>query len=88
MRLIIQVQNPNGQDKVVIGVSINCQNVNMEIDTGAAVTVLPEGTTNVKPKPTQKKLRSATGQLIELAGEATVEVKVGRAKKTLTLYHT
>ena len=88
MRLITQVQNPNGQDKAVIGVSINGQNVDMEIDTGAAVTVMPEGSINVKPKPTQKKLRSATGQLLELAGEATVEVKVGRAKKTLTLYMT
>jgi len=60
----------------------------MEINTGAAVTVMPEGSINVKPKPTQKNLRPATGQLLELVGEATVEVKVGRAKKTLTLYTT
>ena len=47
----------------------------MKINTGAAVTVMPESSVKVKLQPTQKKLRSATGQLLELAGEAKVQVK-------------
>ena len=82
------VRNPKVQDKAFIGVSINGQRVDMEIDTGAAVTVMPEGSVKVKLQPTQKKLRSATGQLLELAGEAKVQVKVGKIKKTLILYVT
>ena len=52
MRLICQVRNPDGQDKTVIGISINGQKVDMEIDTGAAVTVLSEGSINIQPHPT------------------------------------
>ena len=86
--LINQVHNPKGQDKAFIGVSIDGQKVDMEIDTGAAVTVTPETMVKVQLQPTQKKLRSATGQLLELAGEAKVQVEVGQVKKTLTLYVT
>ena len=73
-------------EKALIDVVINKLPVQMEIDTGAAVTVLSQKKCRVKPEPTQKKLRSATGQLMELAGQATVKATVNGVTKDLRLF--
>lgn len=58
----------------------------MELDTGAAVTIVPQDKVRVPLWQelissclwrTAKKLHSATVQLMHLAGEATVEVELG-----------
>ena len=60
--------------------------VPMEIDTGAAVTIVPRSICSVKLEPSTRKLRSATGQLMKLAGQTTVKAQIGKSTKLFTLY--
>ena len=57
----------------------------MEIDTGATVTIEPRSICSVKLEPSTRKLRSATEQLMKLAGQRTVNVQIGKSTKSLTL---
>ena len=68
-------QSDAHQKKALIKVIINSQPVNMEEDTGAAVTVVSEKTCKVKVQPTKTKLKSVTGQTMPLIGEAMVQAK-------------
>ena len=71
----------------MIKVTINGEPVEMEIDTSAAVTILAqEACKLIKLQPTKKKLRSATGQLMELAGEAIVQAEIEGVTKDLRLF--
>ncbi len=67
-------------------VRLNTKEVDMEVDTGAAVTIVPRDKVSVPLRRTAKKLRSASGQLMQLAGEAIVEVQLGNQTKRLKLY--
>ena len=58
----------------------------MEINTGAAVTIVPRSICSVKLEPPTRKLRSATGQLMTFAGQTTVKALIGKSTKLLTLY--
>ena len=49
----------------------------MEIDTRAAVMIVPRSICSLKLETSTRKLRSATGQLMKPAGETTVNVKIG-----------
>ena len=55
-------QSDAHQKKALIKVIINSQPVNLEVDTGAAVTIVSEKTCKVKVQPTKTKLKSVTGQ--------------------------
>ena len=60
----------------------------MEVDTGAAVSIVPIGKlkAGARVRPSTKRLKSATGQLPPLAGESTVRVQVENTTKVLTVY--
>ncbi len=53
--MINQVRKPEGQDKAILNVSVYGQMITMEIDTGAAVTVILEGHFCGELQPTTKK---------------------------------
>ena len=72
--------------KLLMEVRINGQRVEMEIDTGAAVSVISQKNLKIPLKKTSKQLRSATGQVLELAGEAKVKVRVKGMKKMVKIY--
>ena len=58
----------------------------MEIDTGAAFIIVLRSICSVKLEPSTRKFRSATGQLMKLAGQITTNVQNGKSTKLLTLY--
>ena len=72
--------------KPLMEVRINGQRVRMEIDTDAAVSVISQKNQKIPLKKTAKQLRSATGQVLELAGEAKVKVRVKGMKKMVKIY--
>ena len=72
--------------KPLIKVHINRQPMWMEIDTGTAVSVISQKRLKIPIKKSSKQLRSATGQTLELAGEAKVRVKVKGMKKMVKIY--
>ena len=72
--------------KPLIKVAINGQRVWMEIDTGAAVSVVSQKELKIPTQKSSRQLRSATGQLLELAGEAKVKVKVKGMEKVVRIY--
>ena len=65
---------------------INSQPVNMEVDTGAAVTAVSEKTHRVKVQPTKTKLKSVTGQTMPLVDEAIVQAEIGGMKRKVKLF--
>ena len=69
--------------KPLMEVYINRQRVWMEIDTGAAVSVISQKILQIPVKQSSKQLRSATGQILELAGEAKVKVQVKGKRKVV-----
>ena len=79
-------QSDAHQKKALIKVIINSQPVNMEVDTGAAVTVVSEKTCKVKVQPTKTKLKSVTGQTMPLVGEAMVQDEIGGIKRKVKLF--
>ena len=74
--------------KAMLKVHVNGQALNMELDTGASVTLVSQSDIKVKMplKRTHRKLRSATGQWFRMAGEATVCVNYEGRDKWLKLY--
>ena len=60
----------------------------MEVDTDAAISVVPIGKlkAGARVRPSTKRLKSATGQLLPLAGESTARVQVENTTKVLTVY--
>ena len=81
-----ELQEKSSEQKAIISVKIYKMKVPMEIDTGAAVTIVPRSTCSVKLEPSTRKLRSATGQLMKLVGQTTVKAQIGKSTKLLTLY--
>ena len=57
----------------------------MEIDTGAAVSVISQKILRIPVQQSSKQLRSATGQILELAGEAKVKAQV-KGKREVVKY--
>ena len=58
----------------------------MKIDTGAAVSVISQKILRIPVKQSSKQLRSATGQILKLAGEAKVKVQVRGIRKVVKIY--
>ena len=69
-----------------IQVRLNGRKIAIEVDTCAAVSVVPIGKLKARVRPSTKKLMSATGQILALAGESTVRVQVENTTKVLTVY--
>ena len=67
-------------------VYINGQQVWMEIDTGAAVSVISQKILWIPVQQSSKQLRSATGQILELAGEAKVKAQVKGKREVVKIY--
>ena len=82
-RKISQVKEDGDSSSEVVN---DGQPVNMEVDTGAAVTVVSEKTCKVNLQPTKTKLKSATGQTMPLVGEAMVQAEVGDIKRKVKLF--
>ena len=53
----------------MLDVRVSDKNISMEVNTGAEVTVVSKNILNTQLQKTDKILRSATGQLMELEGE-------------------
>ena len=72
--------------KPLMEVYINGQRVWMEIDTGAAVSVISQKILRIPVQQSAKQLRSATGQILELAGEAKVKAQVKGKREVVKIY--
>ena len=71
------------QQKAIIRVKIDEEEIPMEIDTGAAVSIVPR---SMCKRKLESSLRSATGQLMKLAGQTVVNVQVeGETKQLKTI---
>ena len=77
----IFVLGSRSKDAYKVDVSLNCANLTMEVDTGAAVSIisraqlhelLPEVSKTLKPASV--RLRTYTGEYMKIAGEAQVNV--------------
>ena len=79
-------QSDADQKKALIKVIINSQPVIIEVDTGAAVTVVSEKTCKLKVQPTKTKLKSITEQTMPLVGEAMIQAKIGGIKRKVKLF--
>ena len=74
-------------------VQVNGSNLHMEIDTGAAVSLISEatysrlwaGSSAPKLEPSDLKLRTYSGEELELVGEATVKVTYDQQEEDLSL---
>ena len=69
----VQGQPEAAEPKAILKVSINAKEISMEVDTGAAVSIVSRDKVTMPIRRTIKRLRSATGQLLKLAGEAVVK---------------
>ena len=86
--LLNGLQDNCSQQKAIIRVKIDEEEIPMEIDTGASVSIVPSSMCKKKLESLTKKLRSATGQLMKLAGQTVVNVQVEGETKQLKLYVT
>ena len=75
-----------------MGIQINGKGVKMEVDTGTSITFMSENTykelwPNSKEalKPSQIKLKTYTGQQIQVHGSKMVQVQYGKQAKRLPL---
>lgn len=73
-------------EKSMLEVKINRSTVKMEVDTGAAVMIIPKGICKIKLHKALRKLKSVTGEPVKLEEQALVTVQVGKIKKHLTVY--
>ena len=77
----------DGAPRMTLELSVNGKPICMEFDTGAAVTLVPRAMVpNLPVRRTMQKLRSASGHLMALMGEAIVDVRYGGAQKKLKLF--
>ena len=83
-----EVEVETVEPKMHIDVQVNGHPMQFEFDTGASVTIVSKADIPfpLRLKRTQRKLRSASGHLLRLRGEAIVTVKYGSFKKAMKLY--
>ena len=81
-----------GETPITVRVHINGVGVEMEIDTGASITIMSEDTyrklwpnINESLRPTHVKLETYTGQQIRVKGSKMVQVQYGDQSKKLSL---
>ena len=83
---IFGIEENESVERAMLKVNINKATVLMEVDTGAAVTIIPKGICKLNLKKSSRRLKSVTGQAVKLAGQTKVKVKIGRITKYLTRY--
>ena len=90
---MFHVSSPRSEQKygpLTVEVEIDGKSVNMEVDTGASMTIIPENLytdkfTNVKLTPCEKTFLTYSGETLQLLGQAAVVVKYEKQSKTLPL---
>lgn len=99
LSFVEEVASVNGVEQEVlvrplmVSVELNGQSVEMQVDTGAAVSLLPEHLYQRHLKsltihPTNIKLQSYSGQAVRALGYVMVPIKYGGKRTTLALYIT
>uniref|UniRef100_A0A1X7UWI9 Peptidase A2 domain-containing protein n=1 Tax=Amphimedon queenslandica TaxID=400682 RepID=A0A1X7UWI9_AMPQE len=66
-------------ERAILKVNINKATVLMQVDTGAAVTIIPKGICKLELRKSSERLKLVTGQAVKLAQQTTVKVQLGRA---------
>ena len=77
----------SGQDPILMEVTINGTPVQMELDTGASLSLLSKSTYEQIPslqlQPTDVQLKMYTGEVVQILGEVKVTVNYGKHKQQL-----
>ena len=77
----------SGQDPILMEVTINGTPVQMELDTGAPLSLLSKSTYEQIPslqlQPTDVQLKMYTGEVVQILGEVKVTVNYGKHKQQL-----
>ena len=79
-------------DPIKLAVEVNSHKLDMELDTGASVSVISEDTFNsglsssVQLRPSNASLTSYSGHLLEILGSANVKVKYQTQTVTLPIF--
>ena len=80
----------SGQDSILMEVTINGTPVQMELDTGASLSLLSKSTYEQIPslqlQPTDVQLKTYTGEVVQILGEVKVTVNYGKHKQQLVVY--
>ena len=80
----------SSQDPILVEVIINGTPVQMELDTGASLSLLSKSTyeqiPSLKLQPTFVQLKAYTGEVVQILGEANVTVNYGKHKQQLVVY--
>ena len=81
----------SSQTPIVVAVTVNDKEMNMELDTGAAVSVISASTyqrrfSETPLRTTSTVLSTYTGEVMALAGEIKVKVRYGEQNAQLPLY--
>ena len=82
----------NSKSEILVPVTLNDKAIKMELDTGAAVSLIPKRMKDkllphVKTRPSDIKLKTVTGETVQVVGKCHVQVKYNSQKpKDLPLY--
>ena len=86
---ILQVKSQSPAKPILIPVKLNQREIKMELDTGAARTLISKETWKKIGQPRLEEvyfgLRTYTGQLIKTMGQATVAVEIDGVQKRLSV---
>ena len=86
----IFVVGTKSSDPIKVQLAIEQRSLSMEVDTGAAVSIMSleqqkTDLPNVVLKPSSIRLKTYTGERVQVIGEATVEVCYNQQKESLPL---
>ena len=80
----------SGQDPIVVEVIMNNSPIQMELDTGASLSLLCKRTYEKIPglqlQPTDVQLKTYTGEVVQVLGEAKATVSYGKQTQQLVVY--
>ena len=86
-------QSSNGQEPILISVTLNQTPIQMELDTGASLSLLNKQTFDIIAnknhttlKTTDVHLKTYTGETVEILGSAELEVTYGEQTKQLVVH--
>ena len=78
------------QNPIVVELTVNYLPVQMELDTGASLSLLNKQTydkiPNLQLQPTDVQLKTYTGEVLQILGEAKVTVSYGEQTEQLVVY--
>ena len=90
MEYHLHAVSTQSSDPITVEVSINGKKLSMEVDTGAAVSLVPETVCKqlwpyLVLQPSSVKLKTYSGAPLEVKGQALVEVQYEEQKASLPL---